>query len=162
MDLDLVKLSNEGVLEYDQDFSIDLNLYQNKEIHDLKDLHLKGSIRLNSLSILAVYLDITGIMVIVDSVTNDLVDYPFVSKIDEEYDLNDENFLETYQKSQNILDIMKILWENIVLEVPMRFTLTEDAHLSGEGWSLGENINEDNNIDPRFAKLSELLDKGKE
>ena len=44
----------------------------------------------------------------------------------------------------------------------MRFTLTEDAHLSGEGWSLGENKNEDNNIDPRFAKLSELLDKGKE
>lgn len=88
---------------------------------------------------LEVHLEITGVMIITDSVTNDFVDYPFVSKIDEEYDLNDENFLETYQKSQNILDIMKILWENIVLEVPMRFTLTEDAHLSGEGWSLGEN-----------------------
>lgn len=162
MDLDLVKLSNEGSFEYDQDFSIDLNLYENKEIHDLKDLHVKGNIRLNSVSMLLFSLDVTGIMVLSDSVTNELVDYSFSSKIDEEYDLNDENFLETYQKSQNILDIMKILWENIVLEVPMRFTLTEDAHLSGEGWSLGKNKNEDNNIDPRFAKLSELLDKGKE
>lgn len=162
MELDLVKLSNENRFEYDQDFSINLNIYKNKEIHDLKDLYLKGEIYLNSVSMLEVHLEITGVMIITDSVTNDFVDYPFVSKIDEEYDLNDENFLETYQKSQNILDIMKILWENIVLEVPMRFTLTEDAHLSGEGWSLGKNKNEDNNIDPRFAKLSELLDKGKE
>lgn len=162
MEIDLVKLSNENRFLYDQDFSVDLSLYQNKDIHDLKDLYLKGEIYLNSVSMLVVRLEITGIMVIPDSVTTALVDYSFTSKIDEEYDLNDENFLEYYQKSQNILDIMKILWENIVLEVPMRFTLTEDAHLSGEGWSLGENKNEDNNIDPRFAKLSELLDKGKE
>ena len=57
---------------------------------------------------------------------------------------------------------MKFLWENIFLVVPMRFTLTKDAHLSGEGWSLGENENENNNIDPRFAKLSKLLDERKE
>ena len=81
MELDLVKLSNENRFEYDQDFSINLNIYKNKEIHDLKDLYLKGEIYLNSVSMLEVHLEITGVMIITDSVTNDFVDYPFVSKL---------------------------------------------------------------------------------
>ena len=161
MELNLAMLSNGEVQEYDEDFSIDSSYYQSVGILDLKDLHVKGSVSINSLSMLDVNLTVTGIMILPDSVTTLPVDYPFTSKIEEEFDINDENFLEYYQKTQNILDIMKILWENIVLEVPMRFTLAKDAHLSGDGWSLGEDKNKDN-IDPRFAKLAELLDNGKE
>lgn len=161
MELNLAELTN-GVVTYDIDFTIDVDVYQNVGIIDLKKLHVTGDISLNSVSMLAVNLTITGMMVIPDSVTNEPVEYPFTSKIEEEYDINDENFLEYYQKEQNILDIMKILWENIVLEVPMRFTVTKDAHLSGDGWSLGEEENKDDQIDPRLAKLAELLDNGKE
>ena len=160
MELNLASLSNE-VVNYDEDFHIDPSLYSSVGILDLKNLHVSGTVHLNSLSMLVVNLTVTGAMILPDSVTNEPIDYPFTCKIDEEFDINDENFLEYYQKSQNILDIMKILWENIVLEVPMRFTATEDAHLSGDGWSLGEDKNKDN-IDPRFAKLAELLDNGKE
>ena len=161
MELNLAELTNKSVT-YDTDFVIDVDVYQNVGILDLKNLHVTGDISLNSVSMLAVNLIITGIMVIPDSVTNEPVEYPFTSKIEEEYDINDENFLEYYQKEQNILDIMKILWENIVLEVPMRFTVTKDAHLSGDGWSLGEEENKDDQIDPRLAKLAELLDNVKE
>ena len=160
MELNLAELTN-GSVTYDNDFVINADTYKEVGILDLKNLHVTGDISLNSVSMLAVNLTVTGIMVIPDSVTTEPVDYPFTSKIEEEYDINDEFFLEYYQKEQNILDIMKILWENIVLEVPMRFTATEDAHLSGDGWSLGEDKNKDN-IDPRFAKLAELLDNGKE
>ena len=159
MELNLAMLSNGEVQEYDEDFSIDSSYYQSVGILDLKDLHVKGSVSINSLSMLDVNLTVTGIMILPDSVTTLPVDYPFTSKIEEEFDINDENFLEYYQKTQNILDIMKILWENIVLEVPMRFTTTEDAHLSGDGWSLGLDKNKEDNIDPRLAKLSELLDR---
>ncbi len=159
MELNLASLSNGEVVTYDQDFTIDPSLYQKIGILDLKQCHVTGSIFLNSASMLVFDLTIEGVMVLPDSVTADPIPYPFTSKISEEYDLNDENFLETYQKSQNILDIMKILWENIVLEVPMRFTTTKDAHLSGDGWSLGEDKNKDDQIDPRLAKLSELLDR---
>ena len=158
MELNLASLSNE-VVNYDEDFHIDPSLYSSVGILDLKNLHVSGSVHLNSLSMLVVNLTVTGIMVLPDSVTNEPIDYPFTCKIDEEFDINDENFLEYYQKSQNILDIMKILWENIVLEVPMRFTLAKDAHLTGDGWSLGEDKNKDDQIDPRLAKLSELLDR---
>ena len=158
MELNLAELTNKSVT-YDNDFVINADTYKEVGIIDLKNLHVTGDISLNSVSMLAVNLTVTGIMVIPDSVTTEPVDYPFTSKIEEEYDINDENFLEYYQKEQNILDIMKILWENIVLEVPMRFTTTEDAHLSGDGWSLGEDKNKDDQIDPRLAKLSELLDR---
>ena len=161
MELNLAELTN-GSVTYDNDFVIDADTYKEVGILDLKNLHVTGDISLNSVSMLAVNLTVTGIMVIPDSVTTEPVDYPFTSKIEEEYDINDENFLEYYQKEQNILDIMKILWENIVLEVPMRFTATKDAHLSGDGWSLGEDKNKDDQIDPRLAKLAELLDNGKE
>ena len=158
MELNLASLSNEEV-NYDEDFHIDPSLYSSVGVLDLKNLHVTGTVYLNSLSMLVVNLTVTGIMVLPDSVTTEPIDYPFTSKIDEEFDINDENFLEYYQKSQNILDIMKILWENIVLEVPMRFTATEDAHLSGDGWSLGLDKNKEEQIDPRLAKLSELLDR---
>ena len=158
MELNLAELTN-GSVTYDNDFIINADTYKEVGILDLKNLHVKGDISLNSVSMLAVNLTVTGIMVIPDSVTSVPVDYPFTSKIEEEYDINDEFFLEYYQKEQNILDIMKILWENIVLEVPMRFTATEDAHLSGDGWSLGEDKNKEDQIDPRLAKLSELLDR---
>ena len=161
MELNLAELTN-GSVTYDNDFVIDADTYKEVGILDLKNLHVTGDISLNSVSMLAVNLTVTGIMVIPDSVTTEPVDYPFTSKIEEEYDINDENFLEYYQKEQNILDIMKILWENIVLEVPMRFTVTKDAHLTGDGWSLGEDKNKDDQIDPRLAKLAELLDNGKE
>lgn len=161
MELNLAELTN-GSVTYDNDFVINADTYKEVGILDLKNLHVTGDISLNSVSMLAVNLTITGIMVIPDSVTTEPVDYPFTSKIEEEYDINDEFFLEYYQKEQNILDIMKILWENIVLEVPMRFTLAKDAHLSGDGWSLGEEENKDDQIDPRLAKLAELLDNGKE
>ena len=161
MELNLAILSN-GAVSYDEDFTVDAKLYKSVGILDLKDCHVSGTIFLNSISMLVLNLSVTGVMVLLDSVTNEPVDYSFTSKIDEEYDLNDEFFLETYQKSQNVLDIMKILWENIVLEVPMRFTVTKDAHLSGDGWSLGEDKNKDDQIDPRLAKLAELLDNGKE
>lgn len=161
MELNLAELTN-GSVTYDNDFVINADTYKEVGILDLKNLHVTGDISLNSVSMLAVNLTVTGIMVIPDSVTTEPVDYPFTSKIEEEYDINDENFLEYYQKEQNILDIMKILWENIVLEVPMRFTLAKDAHLSGDGWSLGEDKNKDDQIDPRLAKLAELLDNGKE
>ena len=158
MELNLAELTN-GSVTYDNDFVINADTYKEVGILDLKNLHVTGDISLNSVSMLAVNLTVTGIMVIPDSVTTEQIDYPFTSKIEEEFDINDENFLEYYQKSQNILDIMKILWENIVLEVPMRFTATEDAHLSGDGWSLGLDKNKEDNIDPRLAKLSELLDR---
>lgn len=161
MQIELNKLEINNKFEYDEDIEFNRELYHNDEIKDIKNTHLKGYIYYNSAEILEINLEVKGIMFVSDSVTLEPIEYPFNIKIDEEYDLNDGYFKEYYENDQNILDIMRVLWENIVLEVPMHLTNTKDAKLEGVGWSLGSN--EDNKeIDPRLAKLTELLDERKE
>ncbi|MCR5787530.1 MAG: DUF177 domain-containing protein, partial [Bacilli bacterium] len=106
-------------------------------------------------------LNVKGVMILEDSITLDEIEYPYEFNLNEIINENNEEIKEYYQKSKNTLDIMPILWQNIVLEVPISITKEKDAHLSGEGWEL---INEENkeNIDPRLAELSKLLEEGKE
>ena len=49
MELNLAELTN-GVVTYDTDFTIDVDVYQNVGIIDLKKLHVTGDISLNSVS----------------------------------------------------------------------------------------------------------------
>ena len=72
-----------------------------------------------------------------------------------------ELFKEYFNNLQNRLDISEILWQNIVLEVPIRIRQDDtDITLEGEGWQLNKKSEEE--IDPRLAKLQELLDQRKE
>lgn len=51
------------------------------------------------------------------------------------------------KKSQNMLDIIEFLWENIVLEVPIRVTGSAGVNMKGNGWELNSK-NEDDGLDP--------------
>ena len=37
---------------------------------------------------------------------------------------------------QNMLDIIELLWENIILEVPISLTKSPNLELKGDGWVL--------------------------
>lgn len=161
MHIDLSDLRNKDIF-LDEDFKIDVKNYKINMIDDLKNLHVSGFIRLNSADIIEFDLKINGVMLLKDSITLDLVEYPFTSLLNEEYELNDPYFQEYIEKDQNTLDILEILWENIVLEVPMRFTKAKDAVIKGNGWSLGNIENKDEEIDPRLAKLTELIEEKEE
>ena len=88
-----------------------------------------------------------------DASNLEILDYPFNFEIEEN--------LKISQNSENILDITEILWQNIVLEVPISYSKNhKDENLAGEGWELKNK--ETKKIDSRFAKLTELLEKGKE
>ena len=67
---------------------------------------------------------------------------------------------EYFEKDKNTLDIMGILWENIVLEVPISISTSENTFQEGNGWELVEEKKE--SIDPRLAPLRKLLDSEKE
>ena len=58
---------------------------------------------------------------------------------------------------QNSLDIFSIVWENIVLEVPLR-VVNEDAEFTkeGNGWSLV--IENERNVESPFSDLQKMLD----
>ncbi len=159
--IDLNKLNNDNIVTLDSSFLIDLNVYSNKDISALENLYVQGSIKYNASDNLDFNLNITGIMYLKDTITLEIIEYPLNINITEEYSLNSPELQDYYKKEQNTLDIIGILWENIVLEVPMRFTKSKNVTLKGDGWSMGDNKIKDD-IDPRLAKLTELLREGKE
>lgn len=137
-------------IEIDDFYEIPREFYENTSIVELSKVMVKGLIKYNLSDEVEVNLEVSGVMKLNDSVTNELIDYPFSLKIE-------ENLQEIDGNCENTLDIIEFLWENIVLEVPIAVTNSSGAKLSGDGWCLNR---EDNNINPEFAKLSELIKGG--
>ena len=50
---------------------------------------------------------------------------------------------------------MELLWQNIVLEVPIRYTQSDADNLKGDNWQVIKEDEETNKIDPRLQKLCE-------
>lgn len=101
-------------------------------------------------------------MILQDAITLEEIDYPFEIHIDEVFDENNENLQDNSLNLTNTLDIMSFLWQNIVLEVPIRVKKkeNEDISLKGEGWELvDENTKK---VDPSMSPFAALLEEGKE
>ena len=123
-----------------------------KRILDLKNAKVEGKIYLDSREEVILECKFKGTMYINDSIT--LVSIPYNFEIDIEENLNDlrENYQECYKIRQNTLDLKDILWQNIVLEVPISYSKENDAKLKGNGWEL---ISEEKDFNTQ--KLEDLL-----
>ncbi len=160
--LDISKLKN-GVLEsieVNEEFTFEEKDIKHTSMKNLKDVKAKGKVtRLND-SVYNVELQITGIMTLECARSLEEVDYPINIVVNQNYS---EEPLEDEKRVifQNMLDISSIVWENIVLEVPLR-TIKEDAEYlkSGEGWSI---ISEEEAANTPLSELKSILDmEGKE
>ena len=161
MKIELNRIPTNG-LEINQSIILDKSLYSNMDILDIKDLYLNGLINYDYDNNLVFNLKVNGIFILKDSVTNEAIDYPFECDINEKIENITEYYGEFYEKSKNMLDISEILWENIVLEIPISVSKTnsEELNLQGDGWELkNESVKK---IDPRLAKLTELYDEREE
>lgn len=99
---------------------------------------------------------IHGIMTLLCARTLKKVNRPFDIQIDEIIDENSDNSLEIIQNS---LDIFPIVWQNILVDVPLR-VLAPDAKeelTSGDGWRLITEDTDEEEIDPRLAKLKDYI-----
>lgn len=159
--IDLNKVRD--ILVINEEYNIEEVYYKNTDIKRLPKVIFNGKIYYDYENNLKLEGSCSGIMVLPDSITLEDINHEFSFEIDCLIDENNEEISEYFEKMKNTLDIIGILWQNIVLEVPMRITNSniEDVVSSGEGWEL---INEKKKeIDPRLAKLTELLDdSGKE
>ena len=144
---------------FDEDIIIPHDFYKGTSIKDLSKVKVVGSIKYNVIDEVVIDLDVSGEMLLSDAITNEPIKYPFSIKILENLAEIDENDAKYLEKSKNILDIIEFLWENIVLEVPIRITKSTGVSLHGDGWQLNEDENKDK-IDPRFQKLDEFFKGG--
>ena len=141
--------------------------------YSFNDSETVGVILEGSLDI--VRIDYNGNRTIIDTVYEDELfgssitsiinnDYEIVTKeevrilwIDYNHILkNSDNSLEIIQNS---LDIFPIVWQNILVDVPLR-VLAPDAKeelTSGNGWRLITEDTDEEEIDPRLAKLKDYI-----
>ena len=144
MIVDLTRLRNkiDSILDIDFTYSFSEEELKNTEIKKLDNVKVKGYIRRDSLDEYEINITISGTMVLTCSITLKDVNYDFNIEIN---DILDRILEENDKKIQNTIDILPIIWENILREVPMK-VVSEDATLEkteGDGWKL---ITEDENL----------------
>ena len=134
MKIDLNYLNRYGKLKIDSDFVIDESYYKNTDIRKLENLHVSGEVSVDYEDDINFNLNISGRMILPCAVSLVDVPYDFDANIDE----NIGKFEEIYKNNKNTLEISEILWENIVLEIPIRVVSKdiEPSNTSGDGWEL--------------------------
>ena len=138
--LDITKLQNRraDTLEYSDIITLDKDIYKNTDIRDLSPIDVKIIIRRVTDYSYDMNIELDGVMTLPCSVTLKDVLYPF--HIENTVKLsNDDEIDEDYVKiTQNTIDIIPIIWQNILLEIPLRVVSEDvsDLNTSGDGWKL--------------------------
>ena len=130
--IDLTKLYTHSVslIDISGVYDIPCKYFSNSDVIDLSQIEVKNGVVKYVDDELYLIMKINGKMKINDSVTLKEVWYPFNIDLEEKLD----EFIEKDEKS---LDIIEVLWQNIVLEVPLRYTLVDDySNYLGDGWKL--------------------------
>ncbi len=152
MKIDLNELSYKDKIDIDETFSYNEDELSTSSIQKLDNVKVKGYIRLNAAEEYEINIDVNGSMELLDSVTLEPITYDF------SFTIND-NLVDYLENSENLLDIKEFLWQNIVLEVPIRYTKSDADNLKGDHWKV-INESEEKEIDPRLEKLNELFKGG--
>ena len=154
MKFDLTRLNNNIDKYIDVNISYTFNEEQLKQMDVLKcKIIIIGRITKNSLGDILLDLNIVGNMTIPCAVTLKPTLYPFNidvnGTLDELMEKNEKNFT-------NTLDIFPIIWENILMEIPMRVVSDEakDIKLSGDGWAL---VTDSDITSSPLAELEDLI-----
>lgn len=159
MNIDITKLKNSvvKVIEVDEIANFNEEDIKKADMLDLKDVKVTGQISKNNLDSYNVYLKVSGEMILTCAITLKPVNYPFNIEIDEIFSEDASEMSKKIKKFENTIDILPIVWENILMEIPMR-VVSPDASLEkveGNGWKL---VTEDSEFEnPELAKLKDLL-----
>lgn len=158
IDLTLLRNQTEEEIDISNTYVIPKEYYENNDILEIKPVKVTGRIIEKSSpddydeKIEYIEANIETTVVIEDSISLEPINY----EISTEYnDFVEEN----YKNSENSLDILTFLCENIVLEVPLHYTEVEDLKkFSGDGWRL---VNEEDitNTNNPFKDLLKKFDK---
>lgn len=162
MEYNLLRLKNdlEKFIQIDENYSFSKEELQGADVISLDNVKVNGEITKDPIGDLYLNVSVKGTLVLPCAITLKPVDYPFNIKIEGNIDeLVGENE-KSVKKDENTLDILPIIWENILMEIPMR-VVSKDAeeelsNLEGNGWKVITE-EDDGEINPELAKLKDLL-----
>lgn len=159
MNVDLLRLQNgiDKKVKINETYSFPKEMLEVAGVSKLDDAHIEGEITLDAIGEVYLSLEVSGVMIIPCAITLKPVSYPFDIVIEgplSEFQDSDE---ENAKKFVNSLDILPIIWENILVEIPMR-VVSDDADPSlmhGDGWCMI--TDEEEHPNPGLAGLEDLL-----
>lgn len=158
IDITRLKSGMDEYIEINESVTMEQMNGESKELLDLKDTVIKGKLFRNFEGKIALDSILEGTMVLPCAITLKSVDYSFsvaiVGNIEDLYQEIDKNL----KNRENSIDILPIIWENILMEMPMKVVSKDlsDAKMIGDGWKL---ITEEKKsyVNPEFEKLKDLL-----
>lgn len=134
MKIDLRKLYSLASVDVDGTITFPEEKLKSVGIIRLEDVSVHGKAIINYEDEIELDLDLSGKMYLPCAISLEEVEVPFATKIEEIIGENNIN-------NNFYLDLSDILWENIVLEIPIK-VVKEGVQLetsSGKGWSVEEN-----------------------
>ena len=136
MNIEIYKFNMNNKVFVDQDVNFPKE-FDKGDIKDLKNVHVNGYLTISEYDELDYNLTITGTMILEDSVTLEETEYDFESEADD----SAGNYEKYLNKNRNLLDILPILLENIVSEVPIQIKKEGSTlqNVSGNGWEFESN-----------------------
>lgn len=141
------------VIEINETIVFSSSDLKNTSIKKLDKVYVTGTINKVSDENVDLKINISTVMTLEDSVTLEDVNYPININIHKVVGNVDDDG-EYYKILQNTLDILPIVWENIVLEVPLRIVNNErETVIEGDGWSLNKT-----NTNSPLSDLKGILD----
>jgi len=136
MEIEVYKFNMNNRVEIDSDVKFPED-YDMGDIKSLKNVHVNGVLSIGEDDELNYNLEISGTMILEDSVTLEETEYSFLSDAED----SAGNYEKYLNKNRNLLDILPILWENIVSEVPIQIKKEGSTlqNVSGNGWEFESN-----------------------
>ena len=152
MIIDLFDLNINGKkINIDGKVNIPLELLNDSSIRRLDNVYFQGYINKLIDDSYELCGTLSGDMILPDDITLEDYEYNFTSSIDEKIDETRINF-------QKTIDITEDLWQNILVEIPLKCVpdKNKDSILEGDGWRLisDDDVKLENNP---LSSLKDLL-----
>ncbi|AST92162.1 MULTISPECIES: YceD family protein [Sutcliffiella] len=151
------------------DETVDLNdiTAVDSSIRSISPVHVTGRADLSSKKA-TFHLKIEGTMILPCTRTLVDVNFPFTIETKETFLFETASYTEEDEEIHvlqgDVVDLIPIIKENILLEIPMQIyadSINEEgaAPQSGKGWSVVEEEEQGDKIDPRLAGLAKFFEK---
>ncbi len=150
MKIDLTELLNfeKKELFFEEMISFPNDYLVNSEIKGIEPVTVKGECHLEQEKVVLIG-TLSGRMQLEDAISLECINYPFSFEFEEFLEKMPEN-------NEKVLDITDILWQNIVLEVPLKQTeVTDFTKYQGDGWKLVTEEEEKDTNNP-FSELANM------
>lgn len=155
-----LKLNQVNHIDIDNIVEIDSSYYENTDIKEIDEVHLKGKVIYHGEDEYELILNIKCNLTLECSISLEKVVKPIDIDISEYISQIDANITENNKIINNTIDLIPIIWQNIILEVPLKVISpnVDRSKLHGDGWKLVTDEEElKENIDPRLEKFKEFL-----